>query len=132
LSPNEISVSLVQSTKPGVPLRGHAEARYYYLGSRVAAVQDRIEHAVVDQGTQGTIMDLPVRFPSDIEVITEEVARFRALSDEDRMRSIHGLLAAGSLMMKVSPKADFLRQYTLEQENRARQAIREFLARHAG
>ncbi len=76
-------------------------------------------------------MDLPIRFPSDVEVITEEVARFRALSAEDRMRSIHGLLAAGTFMMKLSPKAEFLREYTLEQENRARQAVREFLARHA-
>jgi hypothetical protein len=30
-------------------------------------------------------MNLPIRFPSDAEVITEEVARFRALSDEDRV-----------------------------------------------
>ncbi len=76
-------------------------------------------------------MDLPIRFPSDTEVITEEVARFRALSDEERMRSIHGLLAAGFFLIKLSPKAQFMREYTLDQENRARQAVREFLARHA-
>jgi hypothetical protein len=76
-------------------------------------------------------MDLPIRFPSDVEVITEEVARFRALSAEDRMRSIHGLLAAGAFMMQRSPKAAFLREYTLDQENRARQAVRDFLKRHA-
>lgn len=75
-------------------------------------------------------MKLPIAFPDDAEVITEEVARFRALSPEARMRSIRGLLAAGALMMQRSPKAAFLRDYTLEQEDRARQSIKEFLARH--
>lgn len=77
-------------------------------------------------------MDLPIRFPSDAEVIIEEVARFRALSPEDRVRMIRGLVAAGALMMRRSPNAAFVRDYTLEQENRARQAVKEFLARHAG
>jgi hypothetical protein len=77
-------------------------------------------------------MNLPIKFPSDAEVIAEEAARFRALSPADRLRSIRGLLAAGALMMRRSPRAVFLRQYTLEQENRARQAVKEFLARHAG
>jgi len=73
---------------------------------------------------------LPISFQSDVEVITEEEARFRALSPEARLRSIRGLLAAGALMIQTSPRAAFLRAYTLEQENRARQAIKEFLARH--
>ena len=77
-------------------------------------------------------MDLPIKFPSDAEVIIEEVARFRALSPESRLRSIRGLLAAGALMMRRSPKAAFLRDYTLQEEDRARQAVKEFLARHAG
>jgi hypothetical protein len=76
-------------------------------------------------------MNLPINFPSDTTVIIEEVARFRALSPESRTRSIRGLLAAGALMMRQSPKAAFLRDYTLEQENRARQAVKEFVARHA-
>ncbi len=76
-------------------------------------------------------MKLAIQFPSEVEVITEEVARFRALSPGERLRSIRGLLAAGALMMRISPKAAFLRDYTLEQENRARQAVKEFLARHA-
>ncbi len=77
-------------------------------------------------------MELPIKFPSDVGVIAEEAARFRALSPERRLRSIRGLLAAGVLMMHRSPKAAFLREYTLEQENRAQQAVKEFLARHAG
>jgi len=77
-------------------------------------------------------MNVSIQFPSDTEVIAEEAARFRALSPEDRLRSIRGLLVAGALMMRQSPKAVFLRRYTLEQEERARQAVKEFLARHAG
>jgi hypothetical protein len=76
-------------------------------------------------------MKLAIQFPSEVEVITEAVARFRALSPADRLRSIRGLLAAGALMMRISPKAAFLYDYTLEQENQARQAVKEFLARHA-
>jgi len=34
-------------------------------------------------------------------------------------------------MMQRSPKAAFLRTYSLEQEERAKQAVKEFLARHA-
>jgi hypothetical protein len=75
-------------------------------------------------------MNLPIKFPSDAEVIAAEAAHFRGLSAQDRMRAIRGLLAAGALMMRRSPRAAFLRQVTLEQEGRARQAIKEFLARH--
>ena len=81
---------------------------------------------------RGANVNLPIKFPSDAEVIVEETARFRALSPENRLRSLRGLLAAGALTMQQSPKAAFLREYTLEQENCARRAVKEFLARHAG
>jgi hypothetical protein len=77
-------------------------------------------------------MHLPIKFPTDDEVIAEEAARFRALSPQERMRVIRGIIAAGALMMRRSPKAAFLREYALEQEKRARQSVKEFLARHAG
>jgi hypothetical protein len=75
-------------------------------------------------------MNLPIKFPSDEEVIIEEVTRFRALSPEDRMRSIRGMLAAGALMLRQSPKAAFIQKYTEEQEWLAQQAVKEFIARH--
>jgi hypothetical protein len=80
----------------------------------------------------GSDMNLPIKFPSDAEIISEEVAHFRALSPEGRVRSIRSLVAAGALMMRQSPKAEFLRDYSLERENLARQAIKEFLVRHGG
>jgi hypothetical protein len=83
------------------------------------------------RGLEVTHMNLPIKFPSDADVIAEEAARFRALSPEDRMQSIRGMLAAGAHMMRLSPRAAFLREHTLQQEDRARQAVREFLSRHA-
>jgi hypothetical protein len=35
-------------------------------------------------------------------------------------------------MMRQSPKAAFLREHTLQQEEFARQAVKEFIAHHAG
>lgn len=75
-------------------------------------------------------MDLPVKFPSESEVILEEVARIRALAPEDRMRSLRGFLRSGSRLRRLSPKADWARQYAEEQERLAQRNIREFIARH--
>jgi len=76
-------------------------------------------------------MKLPINFPADADVIAEEVARFRALSPENRLRSIRGVLATGAMMISRSPKAEFLREYTQDQEDRTRRSVREFWARHA-
>jgi hypothetical protein len=77
------------------------------------------------------IMKLPVKFPSDADVIADEAKRFFALSSAERLQLIRGLLDAGALMLRNSPRSAFLTQYAAEQENASRQAIREFLARHA-
>ncbi len=76
-------------------------------------------------------MELPIKFPSDADVIVEEVKRFRALSPKDRMRVIRELLDAGAFMLNRSPKAAAMRAQSLEQEDLARRAIKEFIARHA-
>jgi hypothetical protein len=80
---------------------------------------------------QEAAMDLPVKFPSETEVILEDVARFRALSPADRIRTIRGLLAAGAFLLSRSPKAAWAKQYAEEQELLAQRNIREFIARHA-
>ena len=76
-------------------------------------------------------MDLPVRFPSETEVILEDVARFRALPPEHRMGAIRGLLNASARIMRTSPKAAWARQFARDQEELARRNIREFIERHA-
>jgi hypothetical protein len=80
---------------------------------------------------EDTPMDLPIRFPSEFDVIDEDVARFRALSAEERVLSIRDLFSVGAYMMQISPKRAFIRDYILDEENRARQAVREFVKRDA-
>jgi hypothetical protein len=76
-------------------------------------------------------MKLPVQFPSDADVIAEEAARFRALSSRARIQVIRGLLDAGVLIVRNSPRSAFLKKHAAEQESASRRAVREFLARHA-
>ena len=75
-------------------------------------------------------MELPVKFPSETEVILKDVNGFRALSSEERLRCFRGMLNAGVLMLKNSPKAAWLEESSEEQERLAQQNIREFITRH--
>jgi len=79
---------------------------------------------------QETAMDLPIKFPSETEVILEDVARFRALTPIERVQALRSLLRAGDRIRQISPKAAWAAQYTEEQELLAQQRVREFLARH--
>jgi hypothetical protein len=75
-------------------------------------------------------MDLPVKFPSETEVILEDVARFRSLTPREQIQALRGLLRAGDLIRRRSLKAAWAKQYTEEQEILAQRRIREFYARH--
>jgi hypothetical protein len=75
-------------------------------------------------------MELPIKFPSETEVILNEVRRFRALAPQERVRWLQDLLDAGDLILQKSPNAAWARRYAAEQELLARHAFREFLARH--
>jgi hypothetical protein len=79
---------------------------------------------------QETTMDLPVKFPSETDVILEDVARFRALSPGEQLRCFRGMVNAGELMLRNSPKAAWLEEYSEDQERLAQRNIREFIARH--
>jgi hypothetical protein len=87
----------------------------------------RIEATLISESA----MDLPVKFPSETEVILEDVARFRALSPMDQVRTIHDLLASGMRLMKRSPMAAWIQEESDEQWRLERQNILEFIARHA-
>jgi hypothetical protein len=76
-------------------------------------------------------MELPVKFPSETEVILEDVARFRALSPEGRARVLQDMLNDGAYLLSVSPKAAWAKQYFEEQELLAQRNMWEFIARHA-
>jgi hypothetical protein len=75
-------------------------------------------------------MDLPVKFPSDTEVILEDVARFRALSPAERIRAIRGMLVTGAHLMKISLKSDWARRYAEEQQLLTQRSIQDFVAHH--
>ena len=57
-------------------------------------------------------MDLPVKFPSETEVILEDVASFRASRREEQLQCFRGMVNAGELMLRNSPKADVARSST--------------------
>ena len=76
-------------------------------------------------------MELPIKFPSETEVILEDVARFRALSPTEQFQAICSLLTMGDRIRRISPKAAWAEQYAEEQERLAQRNIREFIARHA-
>ena len=75
-------------------------------------------------------MDLPVKFPSETEVILEDVGRDRAMTIEERVRSYRGFLASAAWIARRSPKAAWATRYAEEQETLASETIREFLNRH--
>jgi hypothetical protein len=75
-------------------------------------------------------MDLPVKFPSETEVILEDVARFRALTPRQQFQAIQSLLRAGDYIRRISPTAAWAKQYAEEQETLAQRNIQEFIARH--
>ena len=75
-------------------------------------------------------MDLPIKFPSETEVILADVARFRALTPRERFQSICNLLTMGDHIRRISPKTAWAERYAEEQEMLTRRNIREFLVRH--
>jgi hypothetical protein len=76
-------------------------------------------------------MDLPIKFPSDAEVIAEEVARFRALSPEQRVHALGEMFKLYHFLASVSGRSEAVARLAEEDEARQRKAIEEFVARHA-
>lgn len=75
-------------------------------------------------------MILPIKFPSDSEVIAEEAARFRALSPEERVRTLGEMFHMYHFLAERSAKPEALAQFAREDEQRYRTAVKEFVARH--
>ena len=75
-------------------------------------------------------MDLPIQFPSETEVILEDVARFRALTPAERIRSVRGHLAAGIRLMGLSTKKAWIYQDFEERQSIEHNNIKEFIERH--
>lgn len=75
-------------------------------------------------------LDLPIRFPTQTEVIDEEVARFRALSPAGRTRALGEMFDMYHRLSQLSGRAAAIRQLADAEENRGRAAIVEFTNRH--
>jgi hypothetical protein len=75
-------------------------------------------------------MDLPIRFPSEVEVIDEDVARFRELSAEDRVLVLDEMFYLYHFLAERSAKPEALARFAREDEERSRAAVEEFVRRH--
>lgn len=75
-------------------------------------------------------MQLPIRFPSEADVIAEEAARFRGLPDEAKVRALGDSFRTYLFLLSASGRAEELKLLAEKEERRARVAIQEFAARH--
>jgi hypothetical protein len=75
-------------------------------------------------------MNVPITFPTEIEVIAEESARFRALSPNDRVQIIGEMFRLYCFLQETFPNPQALARLAHEEKERERQTIKEFIARH--
>jgi hypothetical protein len=75
-------------------------------------------------------VNLPIKFPSDAAVIAQEVARFRALSPEERLHTLNEMFRLYHFLRTTSARPEALARLACEDEARGRIAIEEFVARH--
>ena len=75
-------------------------------------------------------MQLPIKFPSDAEVIAEEAARFQELSPEERFRTLDELFRLYHFLMASSARPEALARLAREDEERGRAEIQDFVTHH--
>lgn len=76
-------------------------------------------------------MNLPIKFPDNAQVIAEEAARFRALTPDDRARTLGEMFQLYTFLAEHSGRPEAIAQLAREEEANERKAIEEFAARHA-
>ena len=75
-------------------------------------------------------MELPIPFPSDADVILEEVARFRALTAKAQVRELGESFRLYHFLRDTSGRADEIDRLAEEEERMGREAVKAFVARH--
>ena len=75
-------------------------------------------------------MNVPIRFPSEAEVIREETRRFRALSPDEQVGKLDEMFRLYHFLLKTSDRPEVLARLAQEEEARARVNIEQFVARH--
>jgi hypothetical protein len=81
-------------------------------------------------GTEGEPMNVPIGFPSQVEVISEEVARFRSLSPEDRVAALNEMFRLYQALAERSGRPDVVRLASSMEKDLSRTAVMEFAQRH--
>ncbi len=75
-------------------------------------------------------MKLAIRFPTQIETVTEEVARFRALSADGRIQALGEINRVYQFLLANAVRPDASSQLARDDEDRGRSAILAFMVRH--
>ena len=75
-------------------------------------------------------MDLHIKFPNAIDVITDEVARFQALSPEEQLRQLAEVFRLYRFLEAHSGSPSSVAACAREEKDRSRKAVEEFIARH--
>ena len=75
-------------------------------------------------------MELPIKFPSEDDLIRDDVTRFRAMPATEQFRVLRGMLSSGLRMIRLSPMAESISEDRREQERQAGAAFEEVLAHH--
>jgi hypothetical protein len=74
--------------------------------------------------------EIPIRFPKDVDVIRDEAAAFRRLSEPERFRIVFDMMALASKMVATSPNREKVEKLIESQEREWQRAHRELFARH--
>jgi hypothetical protein len=75
-------------------------------------------------------MNVPIQFPDEADVIGEETRRFRALSPDDRVRMLEEMFRLYHFLLNTSDRPAALARFAQEEEDAARVAVQQFVARH--
>jgi hypothetical protein len=75
-------------------------------------------------------MNVPIQFPSEAETIREDTRRFRALSPEEQVRTLEEMFRLYHFLLKTSDQSEALARFAQDEEDAARIAIQQFVARH--
>ncbi len=76
------------------------------------------------------MIDNPIRFPSETEVIDEEVARFRALSPEARVQALGEMYALYQFFARDPAHSERIARVEAELRDLERKSVAEFIRRH--
>jgi hypothetical protein len=76
------------------------------------------------------IVEFPIRFPKQVDVIYERAVAFRRLTPTERFLRIRDLIASGQKLLEQSPRREAGRRLKQAQEDEWRRIQKELFARH--